>query len=358
MGSRDLRFAIIGAGRPNQNLGSHDSYNGVGEYHAMAIVKYARLEAVCSKSENSAHALADKFGVKNVYTDYRRILERKDIDAVTIAVPSGLHGDIAIEAAQAGKHILLEKPIDVTLEKAEKVVAECEERNIKLCVAFHHRFGVLREVKEAVERGDMGKLVVTNAFCRRYRTKEYYTQSGWRGTWNLDGGGCLMNQGIHILDAMLWIAGCVESVSGFTVNRTHPYIEVEDSAVASLKFFDGSLGILEATTSCYPDLSDRIEIHGELGSIILDGYPLKILLQISKGKKVRALAGTGKKQPPMYSSMHDGLIRDLVEAIQTDREPLVNGHEGLKSLVLIDAIYKSAKSGKRIDFALAFGGAH
>ena len=167
-----------------------------------------------------------------------------------------------------------------------------------------------------------------------------------------------MNQGIHILDAMLWIAGCVESVSGFTVNRTHPYIEVEDSAVASLKFFDGSLGILEATTSCYPDLSDRIEIHGELGSIILDGYPLKILLQISKGKKVRALAGTGKKQPPMYSSMHDGLIRDLVEAIQTDREPLVNGHEGLKSLVLIDAIYKSAKSGKRIDFALAFGGAH
>ncbi len=150
---------------------------------------------------------------------------------------------------------------------------------------------------------------------------------------------------------MLWLAGGVESVYGFTGNFTHPYIEVEDTAVASLKFLDGSLGILEATTSCCPDLSDRIEIHGELGSVILDGYPLKILLRVSKGEKMQEPAGIetdrpATNQPAMYSSMHDGLIRDLVEAIQEDREPLVNGHEGLKSLLLIDAVYRSSESRK------------
>ena len=119
-----LRFAIIGAGRPNQNFGSQDPYHGVGEYHARAIKEYAELVAIASKSEQSAGFLATKFGVKDIYTDYRKILERKDIDAVTIATPSGMHGEIALAAARAGKHILIEKPIEVTLEKAEKVVEE------------------------------------------------------------------------------------------------------------------------------------------------------------------------------------------------------------------------------------------
>ena len=350
MATSKLRFGIIGAGTPNQSLGGKDLYHGVGEYHASAIAELAQLVAIASRSESSARVLADKFGVKDIYTDYRMLLERKDIDAVTIGTPSGTHGDIAIDAARAGKHILVEKPIDVTVEKAEHVVRECERWKVKLSVGFHHRFGIVKEIKEAVDNGEIGKLILGNAFCKRYRIKEYFTSSDWRGTWALDGGGALMNQGIHVIDSFQWIMGEVDTLWGYYANAAHPYIEVEDVAVASLRFKNGAFGVIESTTCCYPDLSDRIELHGEKGSIIAEGYPMEIKLRESTGGGATVAAESFKEQPGMYQGMHHGLIKDLIEAIEEGREPEVNGREGLKALRIIAAIYQSSRQGKEIKF--------
>ena len=351
MAKSKLRFGIIGAGTPNQSIGGKELYHGVGEYHASAITEFAELVAIASRSESSARGLADKFEVKDIYTDYRKLLERKDIDAVTIGTPSGTHGDIAIDAAHAGKHILIEKPIDVTTEKAEEVVRECERFKVKLSVAFHHRFGIARDIKEAVDNGEIGKLILGNAFCKRYRTKEYFTSSDWRGTWALDGGGALMNQGIHVIDSFQWIMGEVDYLWGYYGTAGHPYIEVEDVAVASLKFKNGALGIIESTTCCYPDLSDRIELHGEKGSIIAEGYPMEIKLRESIDSNGKVTAESFKEQPPMYKGMHHDLIKDLIEAIEEDREPEVNGWEGLKSLRIITAIYESSRQKQGVKFA-------
>ena len=351
MAKSKLRFGIIGAGTPNQSIGGKELYHGVGEYHASAITEFAELVAIASRSESSARGLADKFEVKDIYTDYRKLLERKDIDAVTIGTPSGTHGDIAIDAAHAGKHILIEKPIDVTTEKAEEVVRECERFKVKLSVAFHHRFGIARDIKEAVDNGEIGKLILGNAFCKRYRTKEYFTSSDWRGTWALDGGGALMNQGIHVIDSFQWIMGEVDCLWGYYSTAGHPYIEVEDVAVASLKFKNGALGIIESTTCCYPDLSDRIELHGEKGSIIAEGYPMEIKLRESIDSGGKVTAESFKEQPPMYKGMHHDLIRDLIEAIEEDREPEVNGWEGLKSLRIITAIYESSRQKQEVTFS-------
>ena len=350
MAKSKLRFGIIGAGTPNQQIGGKAPYHGVGEYHASAVREFAQLVAIASRSEGSARFLANKFGVKDVYTDYRRLLDRKDIDVVTIGTPSGTHGDIAIEAAQAGKHILVEKPIDVTVEKAEKVIRECENQRVKLSVAFHHRFGIMKGIKASVDRGEIGKLVLGNAFCKRYRTKEYFQSSDWRGTWALDGGGAFMNQGIHIIDSFQWIMGDVASVFGYYGTLGHPYIEVEDVGVASIRFRSGAFGIIEATTCCYPDLSDRIELHGERGSIIADGYPMEIRLKEGMDSKEKIIGDSLKEQQPMYQGMHHPIIKDLIEAIEEDREPAVNGWEGIKSLKIIMAIYESSRRRKEISF--------
>jgi predicted dehydrogenase len=350
MAKSKLRFGIIGAGTPNQQIGGKAPYHGVGEYHASAVREFAQLVAIASRSEGSARFLANKFGVKDVYTDYRRLLDRKDIDVVTIGTPSGTHGDIAIEAAQAGKHILVEKPIDVTVEKAEKVIREFENQRVKLSVAFHHRFGIMKGIKASVDRGEIGKLVLGNAFCKRYRTKEYFQSSDWRGTWALDGGGAFMNQGIHIIDSFQWIMGDVASVFGYYGTLGHPYIEVEDVGVASIRFRSGAFGIIEATTCCYPDLSDRIELHGERGSIIADGYPMEIRLKEGMDSKEKIIGDSLKEQQPMYQGMHHPIIKDLIEAIEEDREPAVNGWEGIKSLKIIMAIYESSRRRKEISF--------
>jgi len=343
-----LRFAIIGAGTPNQHIGGREPYHGVGEYHASAIMEYADLVAIASRTEESARILADKCGVRDVYTDYRRILDRNDIDAVTIAAPSGMHGDIAIAAARAGKHVLVEKPIDVTVEKAEQVVRECEAQKVKLAVAFHHRFGLVGQIKAAVDSGEIGKILLGSGLCKRYRTREYFADSTWRGTWALDGGGALMNQGIHIVDSFIWIMGDVSSLSGYYATLGHPYIEVEDVAVASLRFKSGALGVIEATTCCFPDLADRLELHGDSGSIIADGYPMQIRLKASVGSSERLSAESGGEQAPMYKGMHHPIVADLVQAIQEDREPAVNGREGLRSLRVIEAIYKSSRQQREI----------
>jgi UDP-N-acetyl-2-amino-2-deoxyglucuronate dehydrogenase len=350
MAKSKLRFGIIGAGTPHQHIGGREPYHGVGEYHASAIAELAELVAICSRSEASARFLADKFGVKDIYTDYRRLLDRKDIDVVTIGTPSGTHGDIAIEAAKAGKHILIEKPIDVTMEKAERVVQECTKRSLKLSVAFHHRFSIIRNIKEAVDRGEIGKRIIGNAFCKRYRTKEYFQSSDWRGTWALDGGGSFMNQGIHVIDSFQWIMGEVASLFAYYGTLGHPYIEVEDVGVAALRFKNGAFGMIETTTCCYPDLSDRIELHGEKGSIIAEGYPMQIKLRDSIDGAEKIVGDLSTEQQPMYKGMHHPIVKDLIEAIEKDREPEVNGWEGLKSLRIILAIYESARSMKEKQF--------
>ncbi|MGC8863073.1 MAG: Gfo/Idh/MocA family protein, partial [Armatimonadota bacterium] len=229
----ELGFGIIGAG-------------SVSPLHAAAIANCpgARLVAVADLCEERARALAPDAAI---YTDYRRLLDRPDVDAVCLCVPSGMRLPIAIDAARAGKHILAEKPLEVTLERADAIIAACDQAGVKLAVIFQLRFmPAVRALRNAIETGALGRLVLGDTYVKWHRSQEYYDSSDWRGTWEMDGGGALMNQAIHHVDLLQWMMGPVESVFGRTATLVRERIQVEDTAAACLRFANGALGTVEA----------------------------------------------------------------------------------------------------------------
>ncbi|HID06621.1 MAG TPA: Gfo/Idh/MocA family oxidoreductase, partial [Armatimonadetes bacterium] len=242
MAMREIRFGIIGVGVPNQvSVGpiGADMYSGIAEWHARYINETPGCRVVAAASRTEAHVrlFAEKFNLgDNRYTDYRKMLERDDIDAVSICTPSGLHAQMGIDAANAGKHVLTEKPIDVTLEKADALIEACDKANVKLGVVMPLRFSkVVQFIKHALESGQLGKPLLANAFCRRYRTEVYYADSDWRGTWAMDGGGACMNQGIHVIDTYIYLLGNVKRIHARMGTLGHKALEVEDVAVADVE---------------------------------------------------------------------------------------------------------------------------
>ncbi|MGI6207682.1 MAG: Gfo/Idh/MocA family protein [Anaerolineae bacterium] len=348
-----VRFGIIGCGEIGQSLGGTDTYSGIGAFHARYIteIEGAELVAVADIKERNAKALSEKFGLKQYYTDYHDLLARPDIDVVNICTPSGTHGEIAIAAARAGKHVIVEKPMDITVEKADAIIRECEQAGVKLQVVMPHRFGKgMRAAKAALASGELGKVILGNAVCRRYRTQQYYTDSSWRGTWAFDGGGALMNQGIHIIDSFLHLIGDVDSVYGRMDTLGHPGVEVEDTAVAVVKFTSGALGTIVGTTCAYPDFGDRIEIHAERGSIVLEGLPPRLVTWEPMDKSKRLDLSQFEEDPREYYS-HKFIFEDMVAAINEDRQPQVHGREGKRALEVICAIYDSARQGKAVELS-------
>lgn len=346
-----LRFGIIGCGEVGQSLSGTDTYSGIGAVHARYVseIAGAKLVAVADLKERNAKALSDKYGLGRYYLDYHDLLACPDIDVVDVCTPSGTHGEVAMAAARAGKHVIVEKPMEITPQKADAIIAECERHGVKLQVVFPHRFGKgMRQAKATLDSGKLGKVLLGSAACRRYRTQQYYAGSSWRGTWAMDGGGALMNQGIHIIDSFLYLMGPVASVQGRIGALGHTGIEVEDTAVAVVRFGSGALGTVEATTCAYPDFGDRIELHAEKGTIVLEGLPPRLVVWETMDEALRIDLGQFDEETAEYAG-HRHIIEDMVEAIREDREPSVPGREGRRAVELICAIYDSARRGAEVE---------
>jgi len=352
MGERSLGFAIVGCGV-------------IAPLHARAIsdLPDAKLVAVVDVHEERAARCGAEFGVDHS-TDLGEVLGRAEVDAVCVCVPSGRHAEVGVRAAQAGKHLVVEKPIDVALEAADRLIAACRAGGVQLTVISQHRYDPgVRRLRDLLDTGRLGRLILGDAVIKWYRTQEYYDGSRWRGTWALDGGGCLMNQGVHYVDLLQWMMGPVESVLARASTVAHE-IEVEDVVVAALRFRSGALGILEASTAVYPGLPERLEITGTGGTVIVEAGSIRVCeLKDEKGEtspygaRLRSAGvpagGSGSADPAAISHQaHREQIGEFISAIATGREPMLTGEEGRKPLEIVLAVYESARTGGEVQLPL------
>jgi predicted dehydrogenase len=328
----------------------------IAPWHAKAVtgIPDAELIAVCDIIPEKAEKMKEEFGAKHVYTDYKEMLACDDIQMVSICTPSGMHADMGIDAALAGKHVMTEKPIDINLDKIDGLVKTCAKSKVKLACIFQRRTSPLYKcVKRAVDEGKLGKLVLCSTYLKYFRSQEYYDSAGWRGTWELDGGGALMNQGVHMVDILRWIMGPIDTIFAFADHLARK-IEVEDTSVASIKFKSGAFGTLEGTTSITPGRGHRFEVHGTEGSIYVDGesivrwdVPGESLETVQKEMEdgVGDMSGDPKA---ISTSGHQVQIADLIESVRENREPMVTGAEARHAVELILAVYESARTGQPV----------
>lgn len=331
---KKLNFGIIGCGR-------------IAYKHAEAIKKNekANLLYVCDIIEERAVDYKNKYGAERYFTDYHEMLEMPDLDVVNICTPSGMHAEMGIAAARAGKHVIVEKPMALSSIDADALINACDENGVKLAVCFQNRFNPpVQKLRRALEEGRFGKLTHASAVVRWFRPQDYYDQAPWRGTWAMDGG-CLMNQSIHNIDLLQWMMGPVESVFGYTANNFRK-IEAEDVGVAVLKFKNGALGVIEASTTIYPEnLEETLAIFGEKGTVMLGGIAVnKIETWKFADSQDENLEMEQQDVPNVYGFGHDALIEDFIRAVIEDRRPYIDGREGIKSLRIVLGIYHSAVS--------------
>ena len=317
---------------------------------ALAGIAGVTLAGVYGPRLERAQAVADIGGGRG-YDSLERMFAAESPDMVIVGTPSGLHGEHAAAAVRHGIHVLVEKPLEITVARVDALIAHASERGVTLGVVFQDRVkpGV-RALKAAVDAEPFGRVALIRAQVPWWRPPEYYRDSQWRGTWALDGGGALMNQGIHTVDLLLWLCGPVTRVSGKAVTRCHD-IEVEDTAVAILEFASGAIGTLEATTCAYPGRPRRIEISGAAGTAILDGD------RFAPDAQPAADAPPQNVASPVVSdvSPHRDVIADFIEACRRRRPPVCGGLDGRRSVQLIEAIYASSRLGRPIDVDDASG---
>jgi UDP-N-acetyl-2-amino-2-deoxyglucuronate dehydrogenase len=336
---KSFGFGIIGCGN-------------IARIHAQAIraIPRSRLIGFCGKSREKTQRIADEF--ESAWTlELQQFLDNPEMQAVSICAPSGIHAEIGIQSAQAGKHVLVEKPIDVTRSKAVALIEACRKVEVKLGVIFQSRFlPAVQFLKRSIDEGRLGKILATDAYVKWYRAPEYYEAASWRGTQALDGGGALINQSIHTIDLLQFLAGPVESVFGLT-RRLHHAIETEDTAAAVVNFRGGAIGVIQGSTSFFPGFSRRLEIHGENGSAILDGNDITCWkLKESAGilsplEDLCSKDSSDGASNPMNLDIagHRRQIEDFIESIEQGRGVLVPGEEGLKALEIVLAVYQSSK---------------
>ena len=338
-----VRIGIVGSGV-------------IGEIHTECIshIKNAKLVAMCDSEKEKIITLKKKYKV-DVYTNYEKMLQRDDIDLIDICTPSGMHAEQGIVAAKARKHVLVEKPIDIKLDRIDKLIEVCKEQSVKLGSIFQCRFDpAIIELKRAIEEGKFGDLLLGDVYVKWYREQSYYDKAKWRGTWEMDGG-CLMNQTIHYIDLLQWIMGPVDSVYANMATLTHN-MEAEDVATATLKFKSGALGVIEGSTATYPGIPERIEIHGEKGSVIVEGSKMRLWKFRDDEKEIctdTISVNTGANNAAAIEhESHRVQIEDMVKAILEDREPAITGEEARKAVEIVLAAYKSARKEQLVKFPL------
>lgn len=349
---KQFGFGIVGAGT-------------ISDIHAKAIqaITNAKLIGIYSITKSKADAFAQKNNC-TAYDTLEEMVNDSEIDIVCICTPSGIHLDPAIKSIEAGKHCLIEKPLEVTLQKCDQIIEAADKAGVKIGVVFPSRFyEASQQLKKSLDEKRFGDLVLGDAYVKWHRSEAYYQSSAWRGTWQLDGGGALMNQGIHSVDLLQWYMGPVESVQSVAANIRHKNIEVEDTIVSTLKFANGALGTIECSTAVFPGTLKRIEVMGTKGTAILEESKLiKWEFEDSTGDDEmikNAMAGGsvvqgGVSNPADISFIgHQRQIEDMIQAIETGGNPLVDGMEGRKSVEIVLAIYESARLEKTIKLTTA-----
>jgi predicted dehydrogenase len=329
----------------------------ISETHARAAraIPDVEIAAVFGTNAEKVSRLCREFG-GTPYSDFEKFLAHRPMELVAIGSPSGLHAEQGIAAARRGLHVLSEKPLDITVERADALIAEASRANVKLGVFFQDRCKPdILSVKNAMDSGALGRPILADARVKWYRPPEYYAKSRWRGTWTLDGGGALINQAVHTLDLMLWIFGEAISVQAMSKTSLHA-IEAEDTLTALLEFANGALGVLQATTSAFPGYPRRLEFTGSEGTVIIEQdrllaadlrNPSACSLPSSK-----ADSNASSSSPVVSDSRgHQAVLEDFLTSIRTNAEPRCSGLEGRRSLALVQAIYTACKTGQRISTA-------
>ena len=341
MAKRIINSAIVGCGV-------------IGPTHAMSLrdIDGARLVAVCDVVPEKAEKMAREYGCA-AYTDLDEMLKQQpEIDLGHVCVPSGLHAEIGIRAARAGKNVITEKPIDVTVEAADRLIAACREAGVLLSCISQHRFDdAMLQVKAALDAGKFGQLNFGGSHTKWYRSQEYYDSGDWRGTWELDGGGALMNQSVHYVDLLQYVLGPVEEVQAYCATRAHQRIEVEDIAAAVLRFRSGAVGMLEGNTTAWPGYQTRLDIYGETGSVIIENDEIRAWNFMDGTPNPGATGGNGgggaaSAAIPYRSHMRQ--IADVVEAVREGRPPRITGEDARHPLAIICAVYEAARTGKPV----------
>jgi len=339
--TRSLGVGIIGVGN-------------IATTHAMAIGDTPGTHLVAAATRNEAHgtAFAAKFG--GVWcADYRDLLARPDVDIVILCTPHNLHAPMAIDAAAAGKHVLCEKPMGITVAECDAMIAACERARVQLGVVFQGRFETLsRQIKVALDAHLLGRLLWVSSNTVWYRTDSYYESGPWRGKPSTEGGGVVINQAIHTIDMLLWLSGMPARVTAQARTLNHP-IEVEDAAIAILEYADGHLGLIQATTAAYPGLPERLEFYGTRGSAVFykgEGRIEWHTIEPRADRVDRAPASSGAGSPIENSAAaHTAEFQDYVAAVREQRAPLVDGKEGRRAVQVVEALYRSARTGTAVN---------
>lgn len=343
-------FAIVGCGM-------------IARFHVRALLEIpeARVAALVSRSSENAQRLIAETAMPPcpVFTRLEDALSAPGVDAVIIATPSGAHLEPARIAAAAGKHVVVEKPLEITPARCDQIIEACDRAGVRLCTIFPSRFADVNvALKNAVDAGRFGRLTLGEATCKWWRSQAYYDEGGWKGTQALDGGGALINQAIHSVDLLLWMMGEPIQVAGYTATLAHERIEVEDTAVAVIRFRSGALGVLQAATSVHPGYPKLIALHGDQGSAIVEqddlirwdfAQPIPEDEDFRQRFAARSGASGGAADPKAIS--HEGHRRqlaDFIAALRDNRPPFVDGREGRKAVALISAIYESARIGSAV----------
>ena len=338
--SKTVRMGIVGCGV-------------IGPKHAQIIkdIPGADLVAVADIVRERADAMAKRFDCQPQYS-LDELLQREDIDCVSVCTPSGMHADMAIAAMEAKKHVIVEKPLDITLEAIDRMIATAKSTGMVLAGIFNYRFNTASiKLKKAVEQGELGRLTLGDAYVKWYRSKEYYESGDWRGTWELDGGGALMNQSVHFIDLLQWIMGPVESLSANVATLAHTGIDVEDVSTATLRFKSGALGVIEGSTAIVPSCPGKLEIHGTKGTVVLEENRItRWDIPGDEKPETGKEAEKGASDDPGSLGLegHAAEIAHIIECIQTGSNPLVGGPQARHAVEIILAIYQSAKEKREI----------
>lgn len=344
-----MRYALIGCGRISPNHIAAAKKNGL------------EFVAICDIIEDNMYDKIIKFDIPDTvkrYTDYREMLEKEKLDLIAIATESGKHAQIALDCIAAGVNLIIEKPIALSLEDADKIIEAAKEKGVKVCACHQNRFNKsVQKIREAVDKKRFGKMFYGTAHIRWCRDYEYYSRAKWRGTWEQDGG-ALMNQCIHNIDLLRWMMGDeVEEVVGMTDRLHHDYIEAEDLGIALIRFKNGAYGIVEGTTNIYPrNLEETLYLFGEKGTVKAGGQSVNVIEEwrfsdmLDDPDEVKARFH--ENPPNVYGYGHTPLYADVIDAIQNDREPYVSAEAGRRALELVLAIYQSAWTGSKVKLPL------
>lgn len=341
-----MKYALIGCGRISPN------------HIAAAVENGLEISAICDIVPENMNKLAGRFKLSaKKYTDYKQMISENAFDLVAIATESGNHFQIALDCAQAGINLIIEKPIVLSLAEADALIAKVNEKKIKACASLQNRFNKsIQQIRGALDAGRFGRLFHATATIRWNRGEDYYAQAPWRGTWARDGG-ALMNQCVHNIDLLCWLMGAAAETSAYTDNKNHPYIEAEDVGVAIIKFKNGAFGVVEGTVNVFPsNLEETLYIFGEKGTVKAGGKSVNVIEEwrfadgLDDAEEIKSRFSDNP--PDVYGFGHTPLYADMIDAVKNNREPYITLQDGRKALELVLAIYKSAAEGAPVKLPL------